>query len=134
MTFLGTAWWICKLIFVICVLLVLVCVFAGLVKTLADIIKPERKIHMKAHERGIPTKYLKYENDQITIGDMLKLQNEAKMVMVNKITEEYGKDVEKWPTDIRQEMSATIKAADMVLEVMMALHADTSNIPEGKQL
>ena len=78
---------------------------------------------MKAHVTENEIKiYKNYRSDEVTIGEVLDIYEEAKVFMINRVTKTHGKDVSAWPKDVQEEMRTTFSATDMVRDIMMALY------------
>lgn len=88
---------------------------------------------MKAHEKGPVVLYKKYREDEVSVGQVLDIYDEAKAFMVNKASDKYGKDVSEWPRDVQQEMRTTFSAWDMLRDIMMALYKDDKEKTEAAQ-
>lgn len=132
MTFLGIIWWMCKLAVVICIFVIIMCVLIGLIQTMANMINPpknikRRKISVKAHIIDTP-EYDKYRNENVTIGEVLDIYDQAKVFMVARVTKEHGNDVAKWPSEVSREIQAAFSASDMIKDIMMAIYKQQKDI------
>lgn len=132
MTFLGIIWWMCKLAVVICIFVIIMCVLIGLIQTMANMINPpknikRRKISVKAHITDTP-EYDKYRNENVTIGEVLDIYDQAKVFMITRVTKEHGNDVAKWPSEVSREIQAAFSASDMIKDIMMAIYKQQKDI------